>query len=215
LGERHEITAAGFAFRVPIGYASQIEEQQAFISNLEGTFVILFAGVESSSSEEDLIDEYLDALATRSQGEFEKTPSDPVTVDGRQGRAFDLTGSLFGSPLKGKTLIVPLRSNRFFFALAIFNLSEAEQAWEEQGSKVFEAVLESIEFIKPSGQRNIPFHPGIITASSSIAKGVDYARRHASSTARERRGSRGCRKVGNARNRVFELCDSRRLIAYK
>src|SRR5215216_2038656 len=31
MGERHEIAKAGFSVRVPKGYASQIEEQQAFI----------------------------------------------------------------------------------------------------------------------------------------------------------------------------------------
>ena len=31
-----------------------------------------------------------------------------------EAKAFDLTGSLFGSPLKGKTFIIPIGSNRFF-----------------------------------------------------------------------------------------------------
>lgn len=149
LGERHEITAAGFAFRVPIGYASQIEERQAFISDLEGILVISLAGVESTSSEEEIIDQYLDALAKRSEGKFEKMPSDPVTVDGIEGRAFDLTGSLFGAPLKGKTFIIPINSNRFLYGLAIANISRDEEAWENKGLKVFEAVIDSIEFIEP------------------------------------------------------------------
>jgi hypothetical protein len=148
-GERHELAEAGFAFRVPIGYASQIEERQAFISDLEGTVIISFAGVESTSSEEAIIDEYLDALARRSEGEFKKTPSEPVTVDGREGKAFDLTGSLLGSPLKGKTFIIPIGSDRFLYALAISNISQDEQAWENHGVKVFEAVLASIEFLEP------------------------------------------------------------------
>jgi hypothetical protein len=150
LGERHEIAQGGFAFRVPIGYASQIEEQQAFLSDLEGTLIISFASVEdSSASEEEIIDRYLDAVARRSEGEFEKTSSDPVTVDGIEGKAFDLTGSLVGSPIKGKAFIIPISASRFFYAVAISNLSQDEQAWEDKGSKVFEAVIESIEFIEP------------------------------------------------------------------
>ena len=156
LGERHEITEAGFAFRVPKGYASQIEERQAFISDLDGTLVISFAGVESTSSEEEIVDEYLDAVARKSEGEFEKTPSDPVTVGGIEGKAFDLTGSLFGSPLKGKTFIIPIGSNRFLFALAISNISEDEQAWETKGSKVFEAVIDSLEFIESGSADSCP-----------------------------------------------------------
>ena len=149
LGERHEIAQGGFAFRVPIGYASQIEEQQAFLSNLEGTLIISFASVEdSSSSKEEIIDTYLDMVARRSEGEFEKTPSDPVTIRGIEGEAFDLTGSMLGSPIQGKTFIIPIDSDRFLFALALANLSQDEQAWENKGSKVFEAVIESIEFIK-------------------------------------------------------------------
>lgn len=156
LGERHEIPAGGFAFRVPIGYTSQIEERQAFISNLEGTLVISLAGVESALSEEEIIDEYLKALGKRSGGEFEKTPSEPVTVGGIEGKAFDLTGALFGSPLKGKTFVIPLTSNRFLYALAISDVSQDEQAWEDQGENVFAAVIESIEFIEPPSVSSCP-----------------------------------------------------------
>jgi hypothetical protein len=148
MGEKHLIPEGGFSFRVPFGYSAQIEERQAFISDLEGTLIISFTSVDSTSSEEEIIDEYLDALAKRSEGEFEKTPSEPVTVGGMDGKAFDLTGSIFGSPLKGKTFIVPVSSNRFLFGLGISNLSQDEAAWEDHGSKVFEAVIESIEFVE-------------------------------------------------------------------
>ena len=149
LGERHVISEGGFSVQVPIGYSAQIEERQAFISDLEGTLIISFAGVDSTSSEEEIIDEYLDTLAKRSDGEFEKTPSDPVTVGGLEGKAFDLTGSIFGSPLKGKTFIIPVSSDHFLYGLGISNLSQDEAAWEDHGSKVFEAIVESIEFVAP------------------------------------------------------------------
>ena len=156
LGEKHVISEGGFSIRVPFGYASQIEERQAFISDLEGTLVISFAGVESTSSEEEIIDEYLDALARRIDGEFEKTPSEPITVGGMEGKAFDLTGSLSGSPLQGKTFVIPIRSNRFLFAIGMANLSQDETAWEDHGSKVFEAVIESIELIETESGGTCP-----------------------------------------------------------
>lgn len=157
LGEKHVITEGGFSFRIPFGYASQIEERQAFISDLDGTLVISFAGVEDSSSDEEkIIDDYLDAVARRGDGKFEKTPSDPVTVQGIEGKAFDLTGSLFGSPIQGKTFVVPMSSDRFLFALAISNLSRDEESWEKQGSKTFEAIIESIEFITPERTGTCP-----------------------------------------------------------
>ncbi len=156
LGEKHMIPEAGFSFRVPFGYAAQIDERQAFVSDLEGTLIISFASVESTASEEGIVDEYLAALAHRSEGEFNKTPSDPVTVDGLVGTAFDLTGSLYGSSMKGKTFILPLGANRFLFALAMSNLSQDEAAWEDRGSKVFEAVIESIEFFEPDSTGTCP-----------------------------------------------------------
>ena len=156
LGEKHVINEGGFSFRVPIGYASQIEERQALISDLNGTLVISFAAAESTFSEEEIIDEYLDAVARRSEGEFIKTPSDPVTVGGLESKAFNLTGSLFGSSLQGKTFIVPIGANRFLFALAISNISEDENAWEDHGSKVFEAVIESIELIEAESRDICP-----------------------------------------------------------
>jgi hypothetical protein len=149
LGERHVISEGGFSVQVPIGYAAQIDERQAFISDLEGTLIISFAGVESTSSEEEIIDEYLDALAKRGEGTFEKTPSEPVTVGGHEGKAFDLNGSIFGFLLKGKTFVVPISADRFLYGLATSNLSQDEAVWEDHGSKVFEAVLESIEFVEP------------------------------------------------------------------
>ena len=149
LGEKHVIPEAGVSFRVPFGFVAQIDERQAFISDLEGTQIISFASVESTFSEEEIVDEYLDALAQRSEGEFDKTPSEPVKVGGQVGTAFDLTGSLFGSPMKGKTFILPLGANRFLFAVGMSNLAQDEAAWEERGSKVFEAVVESIELIEP------------------------------------------------------------------
>ena len=149
LGETHLIGEGGFSVRVPIGYTSQIGEREVFISNLDGTLVISFASVGSTSSEEEIIDEYLEALASRSDGEFERTPAEPMTVDGVEGQAFDLTGSLAGSPLQGKTFIIPLGSNRFLYALGIANISEDENAWEDHGSEVFKAVVESIEFFEP------------------------------------------------------------------
>jgi len=149
LGEQHVIREGGFSLRVPLAYGSQVEERQVFISSLDGTLVISFASVDSTSSEEEIIDEYLNALASRSDGEFEKTSAEPVMVDGLEGVAFDLTGSLFGSPLQGKTFIVPRDSNHFLFALGMSNIAEDEAAWEEQGVKVFEAIVESIEFFEP------------------------------------------------------------------
>ena len=156
LGEEHVIPVGGFSFRVPFGYAAQIDERQAFISDLEGTLIISFASVESTASEEEIIDEYLDALARRSEGKFEKAPSEPVTVDRLEGKAFDLTGSLFGSPMKGKTFILPLGANRFLFAVGMSNLAQDEAAWEDRGSKVFEAIIESIELIEPQSSVTCP-----------------------------------------------------------
>ena len=149
LGETHVLDEAGFSVLVPIGYASQVDEHQIFISSLDGSLATSFVSVGSTSSGEEIIDEYLRALASRSDGEFEKTPAKPVTIDGREGQAFDLTGTLAGSPLEGKAFIIPLDSNRFLFAFGISNLSEDENAWEEQGVKVFEAIVESIKFFEP------------------------------------------------------------------
>lgn len=157
LGEKHVIAEGGFSFRVPFGYVAQIEERQAFISAVDGTVVISFASVEGSSlAEEEMIDKYLDAVARRSEGEFEKTPSDPVTIDGLEGKAFDLTGSLRGSPLRGKTFIVPVSSGRFLYGLAISSLAADEHSWQKEGSNVFEAVIESIEWIEPQREGTCP-----------------------------------------------------------
>jgi hypothetical protein len=157
LGEKHVVAEGGFSFRVPFGYMAQIEERQAFISDIEQRLVISFASVEdSSSAAEEIIDEYLNALATRSDGEFEKTPADPVAIGGLEGTAFDLNGSLAGFPVRGKTFLIPISPGRFLFALAISNLLADEQGWEKEGAKVFEAVLESMEWVEPQSANTCP-----------------------------------------------------------
>ena len=157
LGEKLRIAEAGISFRVPFGYASQIEERQAFISDLEGTLIISFASVQDSASDEEkIIDDYLEAVARRGDGKFEKTPSDPVSVNGIEGKAFDLTGSLFGAPMQGKTFAVPIGANHFLFALGLSNLSKDEESWEKQGSEVFEAIVKSIELSEPESAGTCP-----------------------------------------------------------
>ena len=158
LGEKHVIVEGGFSFGVPFGYVAQIEERQAFISDLSGTTIISLASVEdnSSLSEEQIIEGYLDSLAKRSEGDFEKTPSDPVMIDGREGSAFDLTGAFLGLPVKGKTFLIPINSNRFLYGLALSSSSEEETSWEDHGKKVFETVIDSIEMFEPQGTAACP-----------------------------------------------------------
>lgn len=144
----------GFSLRVPAGYDADIEGRQAFISDERGTLIISFAGVDTADSPDEIIDDFLNELGSSGDGEFIKGESDTITVDGLEGIAYEVTGSLFGSPLKGKTFVVEISAFHHLFGLAISNTSRDENRWENHGSEVFDAVLATIEFIEsqpPSG----------------------------------------------------------------
>ena len=62
------------------------------------------------------------------------------------GEAYALSGSLFGSPLVGKTFVIQTGTNRFLFALGISNTGTDSNRWENHGSSIFETILATIEF---------------------------------------------------------------------
>lgn len=148
MGERKNVLLGGFTLRIPKGYDFQIDERQAFVAEADGTLVISFVGVDAIAPADEIVDRFLDELAGGGDGRFEKSPSEPVLVGGRIGTAYNLSGSLFGSPVKGKTFIVPIPPNRFLYALGFSNISRNQDQWENHGAEVFEAIVNSIEIVE-------------------------------------------------------------------
>ncbi len=149
LGEVQIVAEGGFSFQPPLGYDVDVQGRHVGVFDEAGTIIISVIGVTSSNTDkspEGIIDEFLNELADTGDGEFNKEITYTVAIDGVDGLAFDLTGTLFGSPLRGQTILVMPGPKHFLFALGIANTGRDTQRWENEGSKVFSALLESVKF---------------------------------------------------------------------
>lgn len=154
LGEVQSVDEGGFSFQPPLNYAVHIQGNYVYLSDKawteeERTIIIYLKGVTSNQGDESpggMIDEFLRKFADGTGGEFIKEISHTVTIDGIEGLAFDLTGTLEGSPLRGQTVIVMPSPKQLLFGLGIANTGREKKRWENEGNKAFSAVLNSIEF---------------------------------------------------------------------
>ncbi len=152
LGERQDVPAGGFSFQPITGYDTQVNGPGLGMFDATGTIIISMYGVtdyEGSQTPEEIVDEFLGELEVRGTGEFEKGEAYPITVGGIEGTAYDLTGSMFDSPLAGQTILVQPTENQFLYGLAIANLGKDTAHWEKVGSQIFSTLLSSIEFFEP------------------------------------------------------------------
>lgn len=149
LGELQHVEEGGFSFRAPLGYDVDVQGSQVGVFDKAGTIIISVIGVtanQSDKSPEGLIDEFLNEIAEQSSGDLKKETSYTVTIAGIEGVAFDVTGTLFGSPLRGQTVLVLRSPTQFLFGLGIANTGLDKKRWDNEGSRAFNALLSSIEF---------------------------------------------------------------------
>lgn len=153
LSEVYVVEEVGISFQAPVGYDVDVQGTQFNVADQSGTLIISFTGVLADGrdqSPEELVDEFLNSIAERSDGEFVKEEPYTIMVDGVEGTAFDLTGSLFGSTLQGRAILVVPDATRFLFGLGVSNTSQDAERWQNNGEAVFTAVLHSIQFLGES-----------------------------------------------------------------
>ena len=151
MGEVQELALGGFSIRPVVGYGMETEFNTVIVSDQGGTFFITISGVtdyNGSQSHEEIVEEYLVELEGYGIGEFNLGESDPIIVDDVEGMVFDVTGIMLDAEIEGQSILVMPSENHFLFGLAVGNLSTDEDVWQEIGSEVFNALIESIEFIE-------------------------------------------------------------------
>jgi hypothetical protein len=151
LEEPLEVSAGGFSFQPIKGYDTEIDGAGVGIYDQVGTIIISVYGVTTYSgnqSHEEIIDEFLVEIEERGSGEFQKGKPYPIIIDDIEGTAFDITGTLFDTEIRGQTVLVMPSENQFLCGLAIANLSVEDTKWEEEGEEVFSMLLGSIEFFE-------------------------------------------------------------------
>lgn len=151
-GELQAVEEGGYSFRPPIGYEVDVQGAQAGVFDHEGTIIISIFGATSNPqnlSPDEILDEFVTAVFKKGDGEYKKENPHTVRVDGVDGMAYDITGTLFGSPLRGQAVIVMPNDDQYLFGLGIANTGGDRQRWENEGGRVFGGLIDSITFSTP------------------------------------------------------------------
>jgi hypothetical protein len=158
VGDDQIILEGGFSIRPVIGYVYDIQGGDFITGDPKRTITLSFSGetfYTEGETPEQIIDGYLDTLARKGDGEFTKGSSYPITVDGIEGLAYDVTGSLYDIPLQGQTFIVNPDETQYLFGLGLANTSIDKSSWENDGNRVFIALIDSIIFNPDTGDMGV------------------------------------------------------------
>jgi hypothetical protein len=157
LGEPQVITEGGYSFRPPLGYDVDVQGAQVGVFDKAGTIIISIYGATTNPqnlSADEILEEFLAGIFKKGDGKYEKENQHVIILDGIEGLAYDLTGDLFGSPLRGQAIVVMPNNNHFLFGLGIANTGRDKKRWENEGNKVFSGLLGSITFSTSSQSSN-------------------------------------------------------------
>jgi hypothetical protein len=138
----------GFSIVVSRDLDTDVQGNTIGISDKSNTLIISFTGtpyLETQLTLNEVIDEYLDALASRGGTFNQSTPSD-ITVNGAEGISVDLTGTLFEAPIAGRAIAISPSEDFVIFGLGVSNLSSDEENWQKSGSVIFQELLDTLTF---------------------------------------------------------------------
>ena len=164
LGKPQIVTGGGFSFQPVSGYDTSVQGNTVSVVDKTGSLVILITGMTSNSgkSAEAIMDEYMNAVAKKGNGEFKRGTLHKITLNGVDGLAVDVTGTFLGKSMRGLSVIIMPTKTQFLYGLGVNVDSIDENQWEHEGSRVFSALLNSVKFIK------VPT-PGSSTGSAKSA----------------------------------------------
>ena len=156
LGEVQVMPDGGFSFRSIIGFETNTNRLDngdfVGIYNKNGTIlisVLASATYRGNESPEEIMDDFLSKTAASDGGEIQqKGEIYPIIVDGVEGAAFDLTGTMFDSPMEGQIVLIMPSESQILLGFAVADLTEDKDKWINEGSCVFSTLLGTVEFIE-------------------------------------------------------------------
>ena len=152
LGEITKVKEGGYSFRQPLDYKIQIQGPQVLLADDEKKIFLSVVGVTSNSqyqSPDEIVNVYVERLFQKFGDEFEKGDSNTIKIGGIEGQAYEITGTFNGSPVVGQAVAVMPGEDLYLFGFGLAYTDQDEKQWEGVGSKVFDAVLNSITFLPP------------------------------------------------------------------
>lgn len=152
LDERITVAEGGFSFQPVAGYEFEHNGQQVMMASDDGAIIFSFAGSwhEGGAGPEqaqEIIADYLDSII-RSVGDadFEQTNEQPITVDNVDGLTVDFTGHLLGNNTAGQIVYFYPYGQQIFFGLALAQVDDDPDLWQEEGLAAWTAVISSLQF---------------------------------------------------------------------
>jgi hypothetical protein len=149
LGEAETVERGGFSFRPPVGYDVDLEVGHAGVFDSTGQIIISFTGDTTNPrglSRQQIADMFLAGMFAAGDGTYTPVVTRTVLIGGVEGLAYELAGTYSGAPVRGRAVIVMPNDQHYLFGLGIANLARDPQRWAEQGSRLFDALVETIMF---------------------------------------------------------------------
>lgn len=150
MGDIQKVEAGGYSLRIPEGFIANISDAQILIQYPDKPILISFFGdandVETQSAKE-LANQIVSLVFEKGGGKAQLGEPVLITVNGIEGRMFEIDGNMGGIPIVGEAVVFFPTPDHFVFGLSTANLSEDKQLWVDKGKAAFEAVVQSLEFL--------------------------------------------------------------------
>ncbi len=154
LGAEIVVDAAGYQFQPLPGYAVSVLDSVAKLTRTaedlpSPSSIIMNAGANAAfgmragQTLEDVLAQYIDALAR--EGQVEAGAPQSLRVAGQEGVSAPLTGEQDGQPIAGRIVVVRPDDDRLFVTVA----TAPPDLWQAETAAGLEAVLASLQFFAP------------------------------------------------------------------
>ncbi len=149
LGDAQIVDGGGFSFRPPVGYDVDTQTGQVGIFDPSGQIIMSFTGDTHNPRglpAEEIARLFLNGMFEAAGGAYTPVTTRTVVISGVAGLAYDLAGTYSGAPVRGRAVIVMPTDQHYLFGLGLANLTRDPQRWANQGSRLFDALVQSVVF---------------------------------------------------------------------
>lgn len=143
-----ETSQMGFSYQPPTTYLMDDQGEQVFFQSTDGLVIGSLTLIDDDFTDplDDILVEFITALADSMSGTLGVGESVPYMVDGVEGAAAEIFGILFNDAVSGRAVAVVLPDGRLFFAFAMIKITGNEEVWLNEGQAAFDALLNSVTF---------------------------------------------------------------------
>ena len=149
--EEQVVAEGGFAFRPFLGDMDmEVQGGQVFFADQVGVFIASIASApegDTSDSLDEVLAGVVRALDNSLDAAMEPGEPYPLIIDGLEGLAVDVSGTLLERPILGQVVALRPRQGWVFFGFGLGNTALGDERWTEEGRLTFAALLDSVRFL--------------------------------------------------------------------